>query len=186
MFPDTFAREIADELVNDLSGFCDRIEIVGSLRRRKQIVNDIDIIAIPRSIQMNDETLFGLPRNIRGEPVQENLLEKRLSQLCLRGQLDLEANGSQIKRFLKTVDGDTIPIDIYIATEQTWWTLLLIRTGSRSHNIRLARRAMDLHMHLKADGSGLFTPGGSLIPIHSEEEIFLHLGLRYRPPEERE
>jgi DNA polymerase/3'-5' exonuclease PolX len=179
MFPYSFAREIAEDLVNELSGFCDRIKIVGSLRRRRQAVHDIDIIAIPRFVQVNDETLFG-------EPVQDNLLEKRLSQLCLRGELNLEVNGSKIKRFLKTVDDDTIPIDIYIATEQTWWTLLLIRTGSRNHNITLARRAMDLHMHLKADGSGLLTPGGSLIPIHSEEEIFRHLGLSYRSPEERE
>jgi DNA polymerase (family 10) len=179
MFPDTFAREIAEDLVNELSGFCDRIEIAGSLRRRKQAVNDIDIVVIPKFIQVKDETLFG-------ELVEENLMEKRLSQLCLRGELDLEANGSKIKRFLKTVDGDTIPIDIYIASEQAWWTLLLIRTGSRNHNIRLAKRAMDLHMHLKADGSGLLTPGGSLVPIHSEEEIFRHLGLSYRSPEERE
>lgn len=179
MFPDIFAREIAEDLVSELSGFCDRIEIAGSLRRRKQAVNDIDLVVIPKFIHVQDETLFG-------EPVQENLLEKKLTQLCLIGQLDLEANGSKIKRFLKTVDGDTIPVDIYIASEQTWWTLLLIRTGSRNHNIKLARRAMDLHMHLKADGSGLLTPGGTLIPIHTEEEIFRHLGLAYRPPEERE
>ncbi|HWP81087.1 MAG TPA: hypothetical protein VNN76_00350 [Bacteroidota bacterium] len=179
MFPDTFAREIAEDLVSELSGFCDRIEIAGSLRRRKHAVNDIDLVVIPKFIQVQDETLFG-------EPVQENLLEKKLSQLCLIGQLDLEANGSKIKRFLKTVDGDTIPIDVYIANEQTWWTLLLIRTGSRNHNIKLAKRAMDLHMHLKADGSGLLAPGGTLIPICREEEIFRHLGLAYRPPEERE
>lgn len=179
MFPDIFAREIAEDLVSELSGFCDRIEIAGSLRRRKQAVNDIDLVVIPKFIHAQDETLFG-------EPVQENLLEKKLTQLCLIGQLDLEANGSKIKRFLKTVDGDTIPVDIYIASEQTWWTLLLIRTGSRNHNIKLAKRAMDLHMHLKADGSGLLTPGGTLIPIHTEEEIFRHLGLAYRPPEERE
>lgn len=179
MFPDIFAREIAEDLVSELSGFCDRIEIAGSLRRRKQAVNDIDLVVIPKFIHVQDETLFG-------EPVQENLLEKKLTQLCLIGQLDLEANGSKIKRFLKTVDGDTIPVDIYIASEQTWWTLLLIRTGSWNHNIKLARRAMDLHMHLKADGSGLLTPGGTLIPIHTEEEIFRHLGLAYRPPEERE
>lgn len=179
MFPDTFAREIAEDLVTELSGFCDRMEIAGSLRRRRQAVNDIDIIAIPKFIQVKDESLFGAP-------VQENLLEKRLAQLCLRGELGLEANGPKIKRFLKTVDGDTVPIDIYIATEQDWWTLLLIRTGSRNHNIKLARRAMDLHMALKADGSGLLTPGGSLIQIHSEDEIFHRLGLAYRTPEERE
>jgi len=179
MFPDTFMREIADDLINDVTPFCNRIEIVGSLRRLKPCVNDIDIIAIPKLLEMDDETLFG-------EPVQENLLERKLSQMCLLGQLQLEANGTKIKRFLKTVDGDTVPIDIYFATDQTWWTLLLIRTGSRNHNIKLARRAIELQMHLKADGSGLLAPDGSLFQIHSEEAIFLHLGLSYRPPEERE
>lgn len=178
MFPDTFMREIADDLINDVTPFCNRIEIVGSLRRLKPCVNDIDIIAIAKLLEMDDETLFG-------EHVQENLLERKLSQMCLLGQLQLEANGTKIKRFLKMVDGDTVPIDIYLATEQTWWTLLLIRTGSRNHNIKLARRAIELQMHLKADGSGLLGHDGSLIQIYSEEAIFHHLGLQYRPPEER-
>jgi DNA polymerase/3'-5' exonuclease PolX len=179
MFPHAFAHEIAEDFINQISAACDRIEIVGSLRRLKVGVNDIDILAIPRFIQADDDTLFG-------EPVQENQLDKHLSELCLSRDLDLDANGSKIKRFLKTVDGDTVPIDLYIATEQTWWTLLLIRTGSRNHNVKLARRAMELQMHLKADGSGLLTSSGSIIPIASEEEVFHHLRLEYRPPDDRE
>ena len=179
MFPHAFALEIAEDFVNHISSACDRIEIVGSLRRLKIGVNDIDILAIPRFIQADDDTLFG-------EPVSENQLDKQLSELCLSRDLELDANGSRIKRFLKTVDGDTIPIDLYIATEQTWWTLLLIRTGSRTHNIKLARRAMELQMHLKADGSGLLTDKGTIIPIASEEEIFRHLRLEYRTPDDRE
>jgi len=179
MFPDTFARDIAEDFINQISASCDHIEIVGSLRRHRIAVNDIDLLVIPRFIQMEDETLFG-------GPYQENQLDKHLSQLCLSRDLELDANGSKIKRFLKTVDGDTIPIDLYIATEQTWWTLLLIRTGSRNHNIKLARRAMELQMHLKADGSGLLTSNGRIISVGSEEEIFRHLNLEYRPPEERD
>ena len=179
MFPDSFAREIATDLVNALSGLCECIEIVGSLRRLKPHVNDIDIIAIPKFIQLADETLFG-------EPLHDNLLDKKLAEMCFRGQLSLEANGSKIKRFLTSVDGDVVPIDIYTATVETWWTLLLIRTGSRNHNIKLARRAMELQMHLKADGSGLLDPTGKPLPIQSEQDLFRHLGLSYRPPEERE
>ena len=179
MFPDTFARDIAEDFINQISASCDHIEIVGSLRRHRIAVNDIDLLVIPRFIQMEDETLFG-------GPYQENQLDKHLSQLCLSRDLELDANGSKIKRFLKTVDGDTIPIDLYIATEQTWWTLLLIRTGSRNHNIKLARRAMELQMHLKADGSGLMTDAGGIIAVQSEEDIFRHLRLEYRPPEERD
>ena len=179
MFPHTFAREIAEDFIRQISSACDRIEIVGSLRRIKIGVNDIDLLVIPRFLQMEDETLFG-------GPYQENQLDKTLSQLCLSRNLELDANGSKIKRFLKTVDGDIVPIDLYVATEQTWWTLLLIRTGSRQHNIKLARKAMELQMHLKADGSGLLTNSGSIISVHSEEEVFQHLKLDYRLPEERD
>jgi DNA polymerase/3'-5' exonuclease PolX len=179
MIPESFAREIAETFVMDIKGTCEQIEIVGSLRRHKVAVNDIDIIAIPKFIQEKDETLFG-------EPVQTNLLDQRLSQFCLKGQLTLLTNGSKIKRFIKTVDGDDVQIDIFIADKNTWWTLMLIRTGSKNHNIKLARRALELHMQLKADGSGLISPGGLLIPIESEEQIFKHLGLAYRIPEERE
>jgi len=179
MFPYAFALDIANDFIRHISAACDRFEIVGSLRRQKLGVNDIDLLVIPRFVKMNDETLFGTP-------YQENQLDKQLSQLCLSHEMELDANGSKIKRFLKSVDGDTIPIDLYIATEQTWWTLLLIRTGSRNHNIKLARRAMELQMHLKADGSGLLTSNGRIISVGSEEEIFRHLNLEYRPPEERD
>ena len=111
MFPNTFALDIANDFITQISSTCDRIEIVGSLRRQKIGVNDIDLLVIPRFIQMEDETLFG-------GPFQENQLDKQLSQLCLSRDLELDANGSKIKRFLKTVDGDTVPIDLYIATEQ--------------------------------------------------------------------
>jgi DNA polymerase/3'-5' exonuclease PolX len=179
MFPSAFALDIASDFIHQISAACDRIEIVGSLRRQKVGVNDIDLLVIPRFIQVQDETLFG-------GPYQENQLDKQLSQLCLSHDMELDANGTKIKRFLKTVDSDTVPIDLYVATEQTWWTLLLIRTGSRQHNIKLARRAMELQMHLKADGSGLLTSNGRIISVGSEEEIFQHLKIEYRSPEERD
>ena len=179
MFPDTFVRPIGQDLIDDLAGFCERIEIAGSLRRCKTIVHDIDVVAIPKFIEVNDQTLFG-------DPFMQDLLERKLAQMCLLRHLELEANGSRIKRFLKTVDGDTVPIDLYIANEQTWSTTLLIRTGSRLHNIKLAKKARELHMHLLGDGSGLMTAGGSVLPVQSEEEIFQLLGLTYRIPEERD
>lgn len=179
MFPYSFAREVAEQFIYDIRDTCEQVEIVGSLRRTKEIVNDIDIIAIPRFLQVDDDTLWG-------DPIQQNLLDQRLSQLCVDNRLYLHMNGPKIKRFVKSADGDDVPIDIYIANKQTWWTLMLIRTGSRNHNIMLARRAIELHMQLKADGSGLLSPGGSLIPIESEKHIFHHLHLPYRMPEERE
>jgi len=169
MLPITFAIEIAEDLVAQMLSACTRIQIVGSIRRLKPIVSDIDILAIPRFLRSEDDALFG-------QPVQENQLDKLLSQMCLKGELEIETNGSKIKRFIKIVDGETVSVDLYIATEQTWWPLLLIRTGSRNHNIKLARRATELQMQLKADGSGLLTSVG-LLSIQSEEDIFITCNL---------
>lgn len=179
MFPHLFAYEVAQSFIEDLRDVCEKIEIVGSIRRNRACVNDVDIIAIPRCSEERDDSLFG-------EPQVQNLLDRKLAYLCMNRSLSLEANGPKIKRFIKAVDGDDVPIDVYIASKQTWWTLFLIRTGSKTHNIKLARRAQDLHMQLKADGSGLLTPGGTLLQLENEEQIFRLLGLSYRTPEERE
>ena len=76
-------------------------------------------------------------------------------------------------------------VDIYFATSSSWGTLLLIRTGSKEHNVFLARRARSLGMELKASGAGLFR-NGVRIAGDTEESIFEALGLPYKEPEERE
>jgi hypothetical protein len=42
------AKSIADGMVEKLSGYCDKIEIAGSVRRKKPEVHDIEIVAIPK------------------------------------------------------------------------------------------------------------------------------------------
>lgn len=179
MFSYKSALSVAQEFIATIHSSCEKIEIVGSLRRERTKVNDIDLIVIPAFIVSTDQSLFE-------EPIRHSLLEERLSELCTSGQVLMKTNGPKVKRVLKRTRNGTVPIDIYIADESTWWTLLLIRTGSRQHNIRLARRAIEKHMVLKADGTGLLTAGGDIIPIHTEQDVFKHLGLAYRLPEERE
>ncbi len=43
------AYSIAERVMKLLKPFCDRIEIAGSLRREKEEVKDIEIVAIPKS-----------------------------------------------------------------------------------------------------------------------------------------
>jgi DNA polymerase/3'-5' exonuclease PolX len=76
-------------------------------------------------------------------------------------------------------------VDIYIASEQTWWTLVLIRTGSRDHNIKMCSQARSMGMTLHANGSGLTRDNGTLIQPSSEEDIFTCVKLPYKQPEER-
>jgi DNA polymerase (family 10) len=84
-------------------------------------------------------------------------------------------------------------LDIYIATRESWATILLIRTGSKEHNIMMCSLAKQKGMKLHADGTGLFRVtfiGGESkeerIAGDTEESIFQALGMAYKEPERRE
>ena len=79
-----------------------------------------------------------------------------------------------------------INVDIYWATHSSWGTLLLIRTGSKQHNIKLASLAKSRGWQLKASGDGLFDAYKRRITGDDEEGIFKALGLPFIPPGERE
>lgn len=156
------ARAIAQDLIEQLRPHCERIEIAGSLRRRKPEVHDLDLVLEPL-------------------PYQLPLLVHRLNVVYGR---PLDKIGPKYCHF---ANYQGIPVDLYLAEPHTWATLLLIRTGSKNHNILLCRRARERRLILHANGEGF----GDLaqrttIPITSEAEIFERLGLPYREPEERD
>lgn len=174
--PFALARDAATRLCSLICQTCDRIEIAGSIRRKKAFVHDIDIVAIPRFVQRPPTTLFG-------EPEKASELEARLREMETEGLIKFNRGGERVQRF--EVRDLGIPVDLYVASEETWATLLLIRTGSREHNIYLCTLAQRLGMQLKADGSGLLR-GGQLVVNKSEEAIFKALNLQFVQPEARE
>lgn len=173
------ASRVAHDFLSRIKDVCHKYEIVGSLRRQRDSVNDIDILVVPQLHETTDMSLFA-------EPVTINLLDQRLEKLAADGMIKCEVNGPRIKRFYVPARPKQIPIDIYIATPESWPTLLLVRTGSRNHNIRLAKRARELHMIFKADGTGLLSPGGSPLSVRDEIDIFRQLKVPFRLPQERE
>ena len=178
MFQRSFAAPVAAQFLVELAPLCRRIEIAGSIRRGKPEVNNIDIVAIPRVVQLQD--LSGRPGIL-----EENLLETQLAHLYARGWFTVHSNGPRVKRLTRHVDGQCVPTTIRITDEDSWWTCLLITTGSHGHNISMSCRAFDRGMRLRGDGSGLFEADGTRVVVHGEEEIFSVLGLDYRPPPER-
>ena len=151
------AKTIADEVVEYLTPDSKKIEVVGSIRRKRPFVNDIDILLIPRDP-------WRLKQGIR-QFAGQNVL----------------TNGAKLARFLHR----SVQIDLYYATEKTWGTLLLIRTGSKESNIRLTSAAKRRGWKLKAGGEGLFDNAGHRIAGDSERSIFEALNLPYLEPEER-
>lgn len=152
------ATTIAERVKEFLSPHCNKIEIAGSIRRAKAIVHDIDIVLIEK-------------------PEAAVMINSVIASIG-----NVELNGSKIKRVRCAKD---ITIDIYIATPATWPTLLLIRTGSKENNIRLATVAKKRGWHLKANGDGLFNERGERVAGHTEESICEALGVPYQEPEER-
>jgi DNA polymerase/3'-5' exonuclease PolX len=148
-------KQIAIEVIERIRPFCERIEVAGSIRRQRPVVNDVDIVVIPSD-------LIGLVDRIRGPGNS--------------GAADVK-----ILHFLHK----NVAIDIYIASHQSWATLLLIRTGSREHNIALAARAKTKGWQLKANGEGLLNEGGMRIAGDTEYSIYSALGMQYLKPEQR-
>jgi len=80
---------IANALVEQLKPFCDKIEICGSIRRKKEMVGDIEIVCkpikqkIPESIQYS---LFEPPKYI--ERTIPELMEYVRNYKIIRGDLD--------------------------------------------------------------------------------------------------
>jgi DNA polymerase/3'-5' exonuclease PolX len=161
------AIEIAATVYTKLEPHCSKLEIAGSIRRKKSFVRDIDIVCIPSN---QGQFLYAL---------------QQLGKIKMGGQ-------KLIRCDLPT----GVSLDIYVATPETWATLLLIRTGSKESNIRLCKRALSLGMKLHADGRGLekclageghevdaFTT--AITKCDTEESIFEALELPYLPPEKR-
>jgi len=149
------AEKVANAIIKRLAPYCSRIQVAGSVRRKAPNPRDIDLVLIPQD-----------PWSLHTE-------------LMKLGPMKM--SGSKIMR----VEVDGTQVDIYIASEETWATLLLIRTGSKENNIRLATLAKKRGWHLAASGEGLFNERGERVAGDSEKSIYEALGVPWQEPKER-
>jgi len=152
------AEKIAEAVVARLNPYCKKIEVVGSIRRKRPKVHDIDIVLIPSDPWNLHHEILGLCR-----PFPARMSGSKI--------MSINVNGMQV--------------DLYFADDATWATLLLIRTGSKENNIRLCSAAKKNGWHLAANGDGLFDETGKRIAGDTESSIYEALGLKYQRPEER-
>lgn len=139
------AEKIADELLVLMKQHFVKYEVCGSIRRRKPDVGDIDIVAIPKSsYSIGEETLSELIKKIDPKGAEE---AKKLGKSAAKRFL----NGELVKRF----EFNSMSVDLYLADEKTFGTLVLIRTGSKEHNIKLTSIARQKGLKLFASGKGL-------------------------------
>lgn len=159
--------------------------VCGSIRREKPEVKDIDIVGI-----MKTDYAFG-----------EETLFDTICRLDPNGPRDAKSAGKHgAARFLDGIDIKRfqyrgISIDVYIAKPEEFETLVLIRTGSTNHNIKLTKLAIAKGMRLYASGKGLWkvipnqNDPSKPIPIelvsNTEEGILKELVGKYVEPKDR-
>ena len=134
-------------------------EIAGSLRRGKEIVKDLDLIASSNK-----------PKEVMKAFISAPNVEKVIAH-------------GETKSSVILIGG--IPCDLRVVPPEVWPTALAHFTGSKEHNIALRQRAIDRGLHLSEWG---LLKGKSKTPLKLKDEKDLHkaLGLAFIPPELRE
>jgi DNA polymerase (family X) len=156
----------ADSMLDALRSHPDvvRCSAAGSLRRHREVIGDIDLLASSKQPAEVIEYFASQPEVIRvlakGETKASVLLE------------------------------GGIQADLRVVSDAEYSSALLYFTGSKEHNIVMRQRAIDRGLRLNE--YGLFHSKEEtrdpklLVKCRTEEEIFEQLGLRYIPPEMRE
>lgn len=172
--------EVAESLVELLSPVCERIEIAGSLRRRKAMVGDVEILYVTK-LEERPEGLF--------DRVSVSLADEVLVALIAAGAIDYRRNvngsrmwGDSNKFAIHCETG--IPVDFFRTTEAAWHNYLVCRTGPGASNIRIAEAAQKRGLKWHPYGSG-FTRGSETLVMSSERQVFETVGLPYLEPEAR-
>ncbi len=134
-----------------------KIEVVGSFRRRKETVGDIDILVVTSNP------------------------EKVMDVFCsLEGVVKVWGRGPK-KASVHMKEG--FDMDLRVTDKESFGASLQYFTGSKAHNI--AVRKIAISKGLKLNEYGLFK-GEKKIAGATEEEIYQKLGMQVPPPEIRE
>lgn len=134
-----------------------QVVVAGSLRRMRETVGDIDILA---TAEASSEVMS---RFVRYEEVQEVV-----SQGETRSGVLLKSG---------------IQVDLRVVPRESYGAALHYFTGSKAHNIAVRRLAQA--RGLKLNEYGIFR-GKKRVSGETEESVFAAVGLPYIPPELRE
>ncbi|TXK35269.1 DNA polymerase/3'-5' exonuclease PolX [Nonomuraea sp. C10] len=155
------AMGVAEQVVAELSavGGCRRCSFVGSLRRMKDTIGDVDVLA-------TSGDSAALMAAFTGSSLAAEVI----------------ASGGT-KSSIRTPAG--LQVDLRVVHQDSWGAALQYFTGSKPHNIHT--REIALHQKLKLSEYGLFdVETGERIVSADEGEVYGRLGLPWIPPTLRE
>jgi DNA polymerase (family X) len=144
------------------SGLCGQVEIAGSLRRRKESIGDIDILATST------------------KP------DKVMDLFCSFGLVDRVLGKGPTKSSVHLSTG--INADLRVVEEDVFGAALHYFTGSKEHNVAIRRLAIEKGLTISEYGvyEGTAEKKGKLTASKTERDIYKTVGLPYVEPELRE
>ncbi|WP_370019808.1 DNA polymerase/3'-5' exonuclease PolX [Planotetraspora sp. GP83] len=148
------AMDLAERVIASLPA--DKIAYAGSLRRMRETIGDIDILAVGPVELM--EIFVGQPY---------------VAEVIARGER---------KTSVRTDRG--MQVDLRVVPAESWGAALVYFTGSKEHNVRI--REMAVKKGWKLSEYGLFDGDDRVIAAQSEEDIYHALGMAWVPPALRE
>jgi DNA polymerase/3'-5' exonuclease PolX len=174
---------LANRVMEYLRPACSKIEIAGSIRRRKPEVKDIELVAVP---------LFGTATDLLGEllPNSPTKLDDLIDQLVFAAKLDFDhdvkRNGAKYKKLVVDGPSGSISIDLFIAQEENFGNILAIRTGSWEFSkwFMTKRPYGGMPQHLR-QFEGFLWDDERRLSCPTEEAFFAALHLPILNPKER-
>ena len=151
------ADPLAESICKRLAKHAVKVDVAGSLRRMKETVGDVDILAVTTNAGSLSNFFVKMPE---------------VAKVLGSG----ETKSSVLLR-------DGLQVDLRVVEEKSYGSALMYFTGSKDHNIALRKLAIE--KGLKLSEYGLFRKE-SQIAGGTEEEVYNELGLEYVPPELRE
>ena len=145
-----------------------RMQVGGSLRRRRETIGDIDMV-----VSVGDAA---------GDEIKRKIMEVFTSQPSVKAITGKgETKSSVVLR-------SGINMDLRVVDDSQFPYTLHHFTGSKEHHIPLRRRALSMNMTINDYGlfRGKEPAPENLVPCSDEREIYAALGLDYIEPELRE
>jgi DNA polymerase (family 10) len=149
------ALDLAETVIASLPG-AEQITYAGSLRRMRETVGDIDILAVGPTSLMD---------TFRAQPYVTEVI----------------AAGDK-KTSVRTDRG--VQVDLRVVPAESWGAALVYFTGSKDHNVRI--REMAVKKGWKLSEYGLFDADDQVLAARTEEDIYEALGMQWVPPTLRE
>lgn len=155
---------VARHIVEKLTPFCERIEIAGSLRRGREMVGDIELVALPKRIH-----------NLVGDVMGSQL------DNFLGAHVTFMKNGDRYKQFAY----GKYTVDLFLpASPAHWGWRFMQSTGSHEFNMWLVQDVKERAGVRFSEG--LLYLSGAQLHTPEEADVFDALGLPWIPPDKRD